>query len=120
MKRDMDLVRQMLIRMEDGVFLHGHKNGLDMYCQDKINGHLSIMSDGDLIRQTYMHLVKLDDGSTTTYPGYGLTWKGHDFLDAVRDDAWWQKVKDRTKEVTGGLGIEMLKEAALDLFRQGA
>ena len=37
-----------------------------------------------------------------------LTWAGHEFLDAARDDATWGKAKTAVK-TAGGVGFEVLK-----------
>lgn len=38
-----------------------------------------------------------------------LTWAGHEFLEASRDDSRWEKVKRLLLEKTGGLSFEVLK-----------
>jgi hypothetical protein len=44
-----------------------------------------------------------------------LTWAGHEFLDARRKDALWQKVKAVALQKSGGLGFEVLKQLATKL-----
>ena len=45
-----------------------------------------------------------------------LTWEGHNFIDAIRDDGSWQKVKDWIKEAGKILTIEILKKAISTRF----
>ncbi len=45
----------------------------------------------------------------------GLTWAGHEFLDATRKDTVWQKLKSTALEKTGGLSFEVLKQLATKL-----
>jgi hypothetical protein len=41
----------------------------------------------------------------------GLTWKGHDFVDAVRDQGVWTKLKQVASK-SGGQTIELIVEVA--------
>ena len=47
-----------------------------------------------------------------------LTWAGHDFLDAARNDTIWSKAMDRAKTVGGTLSFEILKKV-LDSILKG-
>ena len=46
----------------------------------------------------------------------GLTWEGHDYIAAIRDEARWQKVKEWIKSTGKILTIETLKQAVKELF----
>jgi hypothetical protein len=39
-----------------------------------------------------------------------LTWQGHEFLDAARNDTIWRKATGKLVAVTGGTSLEVLKE----------
>ena len=41
----------------------------------------------------------------------GLTYQGHEFLDAVRDESRWEKTKKKAVETLGFLSLEGLKSA---------
>jgi Hypothetical protein (DUF2513) len=41
----------------------------------------------------------------------GLTWAGHDYLDAVRDPEIWKKVR-QTTDAAGGFTLELVKDLA--------
>lgn len=45
-----------------------------------------------------------------------LTWKGHDFLDATRADAIWEKVKAKMKGI-GGFTAELILDTAKDYLK---
>ena len=40
--------------------------------------------------------------------GFGLTWDGHEFLEAARDDTVWQKAKARVAEKIGGMPFDIM------------
>jgi hypothetical protein len=47
----------------------------------------------------------------------GLTWTGHEFLEASRDDSRWNKAKKIITEKTGSFSFEILKSILMDLMR---
>jgi hypothetical protein len=51
------------------------------------------------------------------WPG-NLTWQGHEFLDASRDESFWNKAKGKLAGVTGGIGFELLKAVLLSQAKQ--
>jgi Hypothetical protein (DUF2513) len=53
---------------------------------------------------------------TRTQPALGVcvrgrTWRGHDFIDSVRDPEIWRKTKEGA-QAAGGFTIELLRELA--------
>ncbi len=46
-----------------------------------------------------------------------LTWKGHDFIDSVRDDEVWAKTKKGAEEARG-FTIDLLKDLAKGLVKK--
>ncbi len=43
-----------------------------------------------------------------------LTWGGHDFLDAIRNDDVWSKTKSTVQEKVGSATFEVVKALGLD------
>jgi Hypothetical protein (DUF2513) len=87
MKRNMDLIRELLLRLESlpmrtgevMLFSPGDKEiAIPGYSDDKITYHLSLLREGGLIECPGSQPL---DGSVTFR---SLTWHGHDLLDAVR------------------------------------
>jgi hypothetical protein len=52
---------------------------------------------------------------TLWLPG-ALTWDGHEFLSAVRNDTVWKKTLGVIKEHGGGLPFDVLKTVAIKLL----
>lgn len=46
-----------------------------------------------------------------------LTWDGHEFLEAARDDSLWEKAKRLVLEKTGTLTFEALKLALMEAMK---
>ena len=106
MKRDMDLVRLILLAVESGPAMAPDQLEIDDYDEETIAYHLLIMGEADL-------LIVLDG---TTMDGIDatpvrLTWAGHEFLELVRDDSRWRAVKAQTGKV-GGFVFEFVKLVA--------
>ena len=112
MKRDLDLVREILMEVESwddgskwrGVSLRGRT-------KDEVGWHVRIMSDAGLIRAEKF-------GATGEVFVERLTWDGHEFLESARDDARWEAAKKTVTEKTGALGFDVLKALLSQLVRE--
>ncbi len=104
MKRDMDLARRILLALEEAPFdLRGVTIKLPDVSEEALQYHLLILSEANLI--------KAIDASSRDGPSYlpeRLTWLGHEFLDASRNDTFWKKAKTAVLEKTGGLAFDVL------------
>jgi hypothetical protein len=74
----------------------------------QVDYHLELMSDNNLVRL----YDKMRDSASVR-----LTWEGHEFLESVRDDERWQKVKAEIFK-SGGFVYEMAKSIALDFVEE--
>lgn len=110
MKRDWDVVREILTKVES----------MDLYNQELslksfetktakelfiISGHMKLLIERELVNGVmYSQLnirLYIDDFSVK-----GLTWAGHEFLDSIRNDTVWNK----TKETFTTKGLDMTFE----------
>src|SRR5580704_6518329 len=113
MKRDMDLVRKILLAME------AHAAGyaptpftIAGYEQEVINHHVYLMSQGELV--TAVVTTAMGDASPGALP-LTITWTGHDFLDTVRNDTVWAKVKTELKDRGITLPFSLLQALAIKI-----
>jgi hypothetical protein len=106
MKRDMEIVRKLLLRAEaaDG--------GLSI--NDLVETyHVRIMIDAGLVEGRISEEITSDAPRHSHI--HNLTWAGHEFLDAARNDTVWNSTKRRIAKAgswTFGLVLEVLKEEA--------
>jgi N-acetyl-anhydromuramyl-L-alanine amidase AmpD len=105
----MELVRAILFRIEADPNPNGPQEALsiDGYPDEQVSYHVAILHDAGLIEAT----------NTTTFAGYewlagALTWKGHEFLDAVRNDTVWGHTKQVIKQQGGSLPFELIQAIA--------
>jgi hypothetical protein len=113
MKRDMDLIRELLLRLEElpaspDTPLRLTIGQAPLFFEEKsdveIKYQLYLMSQGDFIcRGQY-----LESG---TFEYYGFRWAGHDYLDAIRDQEVWEKTK-RAAEGARGFTFDLIKDLA--------
>jgi len=112
MKRDMELVRKLLLYIEENYkdeVLRSPQINIEGYSRQEISYHLRLMADGGLIN--VLDSVALKDG-TYDCAIEGLTWRGHEFLDLVRDEGAWSNVKGALKPV-GTVSFEVIKNLAV-------
>ncbi len=118
MKRDMDLIRELLLRLEalpvpaTGITTIDARHAavqIDGYTEAQIDYHLSLLEQA-----RFIHAGGLDFGMQIGYGGVGfqsLTWAGHDFLDAMRSPDVWSRSK-QAAHAAGGFTVELLVFAA--------
>jgi hypothetical protein len=106
MKRDMDLVRQILLEVEKLSFTNNVVEiSLEGYTSEEINYHLIILADAGLLAVDYVRAGKKD----YIWKSIRLTWDGHEFLDAARDNNRWEKAKG-TMQKAGGFVLPVLMQ----------
>ena len=118
MKRDMDLVRKILLQIEATeaggkieLDIPGHEDG-------EIGLHVELMIEHGLVEG---QIKPSGDGSAHRILVYwikGMTWEGHDFLDAARNDTIWEKAKKKCTEATGGLALDALRVCLVELGKE--
>ena len=114
MKRDMDLIRAILLNVEQqgppegwcDVQLPGHS-------EEEISYHVMLLRDAGLVEA-----VKLSTQDGVCWRPKRLTYEGHEFLDAARNDTFWNKGKATAIEKTGSLSMEALKIALGAILKQ--
>lgn len=110
MKRDMDLVRFILMQIaESQAELQLNSLYMDRWTKSEVDYHVLLMTSAGLIDADLnggWH-GRLLDGTI-----YGLTWDGQDFLDSVANDRVWETVKKRVAETVGSVSMSTLKSVA--------
>lgn len=107
MKRNMDLVRSILLKVEES----GNPKLRSVPAVDG-STQLEVVYHVDLLTQA--GLVEATDASSNAGRAFieiGLTWQGHEFLENVRDPEIWRKTKAGATKV-GSLSIGVLVDVA--------
>ena len=109
MRRDMDLVRYLLIATEEAEKPLTLFDMLDCgWSPDEVVYHVGLMSARGLLD------ANASGGSGKNSAVYikGLTWDGCDYLDAIRDEGVWLRTKRLVKEAVGSTTMAVIKETA--------
>lgn len=102
MKRDFDLIRSILLDVED--FAPGDSGTVqdyDGHDQRTVNHH-SIL----LIEAGFLEGAIVGGGARVII--HKMTWRGHDLLDAMRDESIWKKAKETVLPKVGGVALDVL------------
>ena len=112
MKREMDLVRKILSVMEDDEFYLSFSEGflpkIQDYREEQILYHMKIMAQAGLLHIDSYEIEAGAPGQTITTKSYSISWDGHEFLAAARNDTFWNRAKLEMGKVLGGSGRFML------------
>lgn len=114
MTRDLDLIRKILIEAE----LKDNPSGwiipkIEGYSADQVSYHTNLLMQANLV----------DGINLTTADGYefgirNLTWEGHEFIDAARNDKTWEKAKQKFGTKFISTSFDLLKEVLTSLVKK--
>ncbi len=110
MKRDMDLVRQILQQIEERTPRSSNPIvwATDR-SRDELYEHLEIMQDAGLVEGVAL---------APKYPiCKRMTWEGHEFLEQSRDEGMWEQAKAKAIAATGSLSMLAVKTALATLIK---
>ena len=98
MKRDMDLVRKILMKMEDDQgyeYLQETEIKTEGYPDSAVQYHLRIMIEKGLITNNLPNGEGISNINSTyiEYIPETITWEGHEFLEGIRKEETWEKIK---------------------------
>ena len=113
MKRDMDLVRKILLAMEASP--SGFAPAalpIDGYDEDAIGHHMYLMKEGELV--TAVVTTAYGRKSPVAVP-LTITWKGHEFLAVTRNEKVWSKLKTELKERGLSLPFSLMQDLAIKI-----
>lgn len=112
MKRDMDLVRQILQSAEQTEFEKGPMPFYEARTPDEAY-QIALMKDAGLVEARIVQ----SNGIPRSAVVIRLTWAGHDFLDASRDNTIWAKAVEQvikpSTSWTFSILTEWLKQEAM-------
>jgi hypothetical protein len=102
MKRDMDIVRFALQRLEEDKPLEPSEYPIKLVLE-----HLVIMKDAGFIEADF---ITDQDGNVASAMVHRITWLGHDFLSASRDSKIWKLAKEKVLSPGASWTFSMLAE----------
>ncbi len=120
MKRDMDLVRAILLTLEE-IGPATFEKESSVLCN--LSTHFPALVQNDI--QLINHFRLLEEGGFITsdhddphdelfIENSQLTWQGHELLADIRDEGMWKKIKERAGENS----LAVLKHVAVELTKK--
>ena len=122
MKRDLDLIREIMLVLEDKMeydkkFQSAH---LIEVIQDKtlsaekLAYHVGLLVENDFIKAKE---YKYQSGEPTDYLINTITSQGQDFIDTIRQDTTWNKIKDKSSNI-GGFTLSLLVDIGKEYLKK--
>jgi Hypothetical protein (DUF2513) len=112
LKRDMDLLRSILLKVEESDSAYGCRVDIPGCSYELVYAHAKLAEDAKLIEAKFSPDLR-------NFHVLRLTFAGHEFLDEVRNDTLWAKAKEMVIKKTGTVTLEALK-IALPIYYQAA
>ncbi len=109
MKRDMDLVRDILLKVEgadDQLYLASFSEECERWSRPMVAYHVELLCSQGLIDGS---VQRSGSGKPLEPTVSGLTWSGQDFLDAVRDRRVWDRAREGIAKTVGSATFDVVK-----------
>lgn len=123
MRRDMDLVRLLLLKLEavdkgaDALLTfdaYDEEIAIEGYEADQIDYHLSLIYEAGFVISGNSRSPRLMSGD---YMFQRLSWDGHEFLDTIRDPEVWRRTKNGANKA-GAWTLGLLRDLATAYAKQ--
>lgn len=117
MKRNLDLIRHILLKLEEtsesrldfSYFTNEH------YSRKQVAYHIALLNDAGLIVTTSISVLGQERPTVIIER---LTNSGHDFLDALRDENIFNNTKKTLLSVAGTSTFEIVMSIAMNFLKQ--
>lgn len=114
MKRDMELIRRVMLEVEkskDPYELVDPK--FEGHNETEISYHISLLDDAGLLHGQDRSAI-----GVFRWSAGALTWAGHEFVEAVRDDSVWKEALAITAKSGDGTVFEILNKALMQILEK--
>lgn len=114
MKRDMDVIRQMLLLIEaEGPAVGEYtieSKAFPTLSPEEVWGHIRLLEEAGFISEARQMF-----GGGETWQAGSITWEGNEYLDKVRDPEVWKKTKAIAAQAGGG-GLKLMGDIAAQVI----
>lgn len=114
MKRDMELVRKILLYIEENYKSNPIRHiDIDGYSDKEIIYHCELLDDAGYLNE-FEEIPWTGGVNGITIKG--LSWYGHEFLDTIRNDTVWSKTKETITKNGLSATVEVVKNVATEIL----
>jgi hypothetical protein len=114
MKRDLDLIRELLLKIEALPVGPPAQYRLDEVDDPVLLAHLELLVESGLVRGKISR-TQGSRGDVITIAG--LTWQGHEWIETVRNADVWRETKRELLDGPGVLTYELARAMASRILR---
>lgn len=114
MKRDLDLIRKMLLAIEEAPSGWAPELSFEAYTPTQVGYHAYLLIDAGLAKGGDVSTMgsEAPEGVITS-----LTWAGHEFAEAARDETRWKNAMGIVKDKGGSITLDVMKELLTSLMK---
>ncbi len=115
MKRDLELIRKIVLAIEDDPsgFAPGDLK-FEGYTDEQVGYHAYLLLDAGFAKGE--DISSMDSDAPEGFIS-SLTWAGHEFADAARDETRWRKAAGIVQEKGGNVTIGVLTQLLVSLMK---
>ena len=122
MKRDLDLIREIMLVLEDKMEYGKNFKSTQLIeviqdktlSAEKLAYHVGLLVENDFIKAKE---YKYQSGEPTDYLINTITSQGQDFIDTIRQDTTWNKIKDKSSNI-GGFTLSLLVDIGKEYLKK--
>ena len=113
MVRNWEIIRSVLLKLEEGktARLAVQADHIEGFAPQEVAYNMALMKDAGLIDGLIRYSSEGDGGIAIALV-QGMTSKGHDLLDSIRNDGIWSDVKKRFKEKGLDMTIDLVMKVS--------
>ena len=115
MKRDLDLVRQLMLQIEALPAAPPVQYRMSEIEDPVLLAHLEMLIEAGLVNG---RISRSQGARGDVISVSGLTWQGYEWIEMVRSQSLWNEVKSAVLDGGGVLTFELTKAVALKIFRE--
>lgn len=114
MKRNWDLIRKILIKLEEKADSISwlESDGIKGYDSTTVAYHYKLLKNAGLIDAHDISSIEEEN-----FAAVSLTWQGHEFLDKIRNEGVWNKVKATVQSKSLDLSFDVIKTVAASIIK---
>ena len=114
MKRDLDLVRQLMLQIEALPAAPPVQYRMSEIEDPVLLAHLEMLIEAELVNG---RISRSQGARGDVISVSGLTWQGHEWVEMVRSQSLWNEVKSAVLDGGGVLTFELTRAMAAKLLR---